>query len=75
MNQATGIEASVCADITARQALGLAKYGMSLADNQADLKSRLTHAYLECLDQALYLKWAIVELDNQGDRPSHREVP
>ncbi len=59
MTTPTGIEALVCADIAARQMVGLKKYGQTLADNPAELHARLQHAYEECLDQACYLKWAI----------------
>ena len=62
---ATGIEAQVCADIAQRQQLGLAKYGMSVADNPAMFRAWLQHAYEECLDQAVYLKKAI-ELHDQA---------
>jgi hypothetical protein len=63
---ATGIEAEVCKDIAKRQRLGIAKYGTTLADNPAALRERLQHAYEECLDQAVYLKWAIVEMDGNA---------
>ncbi len=62
---ATGIEAQVCEDIAKRQQLGLAKYGMSVADNPAMFRAWLQHAYEECLDQAVYLKKAI-ELHDQA---------
>lgn len=59
----TGIEAKVCKDIAERQQLGLRKYGVTLADNPAQLRDKLQHAYEEALDLANYLKWAITELD------------
>ena len=59
---ATGIEAQVCRDITSRQALGVAKYGTTVADNPLTLEQWLFHAYEECLDQAVYLRRAIEEL-------------
>ncbi len=62
---ASGIEAQVCEDIAKRQQLGLAKYGMSVADNPAIFSAWLQHAYEECLDQAVYLKKAI-ELHDQA---------
>jgi hypothetical protein len=62
---ASGIEAKVCEDIVKRQQLGLAKYGMSVADNPALFRVWLQHAYEECLDQAVYLKKAI-ELHDQA---------
>ncbi|MBB6578968.1 hypothetical protein HNP33_003073 [Comamonas odontotermitis] len=64
-----GIEAQVCADISARQAMGMKKYGKSVADNPLDLKQWLQHAYEETLDQAVYLKRAIKELEqSDGQR-------
>lgn len=60
---ASGIELKVCADIAARQCVGIAKYGMTLEQNPADLKERVTHAYQESLDLPLYLRWILEELD------------
>lgn len=59
---ASGIEAIVCADIAERQRLGVAKYGTTVKDNPLTVKEWLTHAYQECLDQAVYLRRAIDEL-------------
>lgn len=59
----TGIEAQVCADIARRQELGLAKYGVSVADNPLELREWLQHAYFEALDMAIYLKRAIADLE------------
>lgn len=56
---ATGIEARVCADIAARQAVGVRKYGGTLADNQAGRVERIRHAYEEALDLAVYLRWEL----------------
>ena len=58
-----GIEAKVCADIEARQTLGMNKYGISVQDNPLTLREWLEHAYQECLDQAIYLRRAMQELD------------
>lgn len=58
----TGIEAAVCADIAARQQLGLAKYGVTTQDNPLPLHAWLQHAYEETLDKAIYLKRALHEL-------------
>tara|TARA_R110000868_G_scaffold248221_1_gene504618 strand:+ start:90 stop:296 length:207 start_codon:yes stop_codon:yes gene_type:complete len=63
--KATGTEADVCQDIAKRQALGLNKYGVSIRKNKLDLKEWLTHAYTECLDQAIYLKRAIEEIEKK----------
>ena len=59
----SGIEAEVCKDIARRQALGLNKYGVSVADSPLALRDWLEHAYLETLDKAVYLKRAIAELE------------
>ena len=60
----TGVEAEVCALIASRQRAGIAKYGMTVADNPLALRDCLQHALEEVLDQAVYLKRAINELDN-----------
>jgi len=57
------IEAQVCADILERQQRGIAKYGVTVADNPLALKEWLQHAYEETLDKAIYLKRAIAELN------------
>lgn len=59
---ATGTEAEVIADITRRQAHGIAKYGTTVAENPLPLKAWLQHAYEETLDKAIYLKRAISEI-------------
>jgi hypothetical protein len=63
MTEPHGIEAKVCADIAARQELGMNKYGVSVKDNPLELRQWLEHAYQECLDQAIYLRRAMQELD------------
>lgn len=60
---ATGTEASVIADIARRQQVGIAKYGVTVRDNPLSLRQWLQHAYEETLDQAVYLKRAIEEMD------------
>lgn len=62
---ATGIEAQVCEDIAQRQQVGFQKYGVSVANNPLALREWLNHAYQECLDQAVYLKRAMREMDDQ----------
>lgn len=57
--QVSGIEAQVCQDIAARQALGTAKYGTTVADNPLTHRQWLQHAYEEALDMAIYLKRAM----------------
>ena len=63
---ASGIEAEVCNDVARRQRIGMNKYGVTVADNPLDLRQWLQHAYEECLDQAVYLRRAISELDAQN---------
>ena len=58
-----GTEARVCADIAHRQAHGLRKYGVSVEHNPLTLRQWLQHAYEEALDQAIYLKRAIEQID------------
>jgi len=66
----TGTEARVCADIAARQALGIAKYGSTVHDNPLTLRAWLLHAYEETLDQAVYLRRAIEQIDRElGSAP------
>ncbi len=60
---ASGTEARVCVDIAYRQQQGLNKYGTTVADNPLTLRQWLQHAYEEALDQAIYLKRAMEELD------------
>lgn len=65
---ASGIEALVCADIDRRQKAGIAKYGTTVAANPLSLKAWLQHAYEEALDQAIYLKRAIAEIEGTSPR-------
>jgi hypothetical protein len=66
----TGIEAIVCADVSRRQAVGIAKYGVTVAENPLSLREWLQHAYEETLDKAVYLRRAIAEIDAQSSPPS-----
>lgn len=58
----TGTEAEVCSDIAQRQAFGLNKYGVSVADNPLNIFEWMKHAYEEGLDQSVYLKRAMGEI-------------
>jgi hypothetical protein len=58
-------EQQVCQDILARQQVGIQKYGTTMASNPLPLREWLQHAYEECLDQALYLKRAMQEMDKK----------
>ena len=59
----TGTEAKVCALIEKRQAMGIAKYGTTVADNPLELKAWLQHQLEELLDAAIYVQRAIDELE------------
>jgi hypothetical protein len=63
-----GTEARICVEIAARQQMGIAKYGTTVAENRLSLREWLTHAKEEALDQAIYLQRAIEELDAQEGR-------
>lgn len=49
-------------DLLQRSQVGISKYGVTLENAGEDLKGWLQHAYEECLDQANYLKSAILKL-------------
>ena len=63
----TGTEARVCEMIAARQRLGIAKYGMTVAGNPLELRAWLQHQLEELLDAAIYCQRAIEQLDKQRD--------
>ena len=63
-----GTEAEVCADIARRAAVGLNKYGATVAENPLALREWLAHQYTELLDAAIYCKRAIAEIDAQEVR-------
>jgi hypothetical protein len=70
----TGIEALVCEEIALRQQLGINKYGTTVADNNLSLREWLQHALEESLDQAIYLRRAIAEIDANAGRCSRCEM-
>lgn len=51
-------------DLLNRSETGIRKYGMSLEREDLNLRDWLQHAYEECLDQANYLKRAIIEIND-----------
>lgn len=59
---------AVRADLLRRSQLGIAKYGVMLDRTDLSLRDWLQHAYEETLDQANYLKRAIMEIDQ--NRPA-----
>lgn len=73
--QQSGTELRVCEDISKRQQLGIEKYGVSAVDNPLTLRQWLQHAYEECLDQAVYLKRAMEEMDAKRLEPKPPDMP
>jgi hypothetical protein len=63
----TGTEARVCELIAARQRLGLAKYGTTVAGNPLELRAWLQHQLEELLDAAIYCQRAIEQIDRNQD--------
>lgn len=53
-------------DLLSRSRLGIAKYGVTLDRTDLSLRDWLQHAYEETLDQANYLKRAIIELERRS---------
>lgn len=60
---------AVKADLDERTERGLATYGCSLAEAKLTLRESLQHSYEETLDQAQYLKTAILTIDAQEEAP------
>lgn len=58
---------AVRADLLRRSQVGIAKYGVTLDRTDLTLRDWLQHAYEEVLDQANYLKRAIMEIDHGQD--------
>jgi hypothetical protein len=65
---------AVRADLLSRSQVGIAKYGVTLARTDLTLRDWLQHAYEETLDQANYLKRAILEIDAQAGAAASEEV-
>lgn len=53
-------------DILKRSKVGIKKYGVTLDKADLKLSEWLQHAYEECLDQANYLKAAILKLNDKN---------
>lgn len=62
MTKHDAVVEAVREDLLKRSQLGIAKYGVTLERADLSLRDWLQHAYEECLDQANYLKRAIIEL-------------
>lgn len=53
-------------DLLLRSRFGQLKYGIGIDRTNVGLRDWLQHAYEECLDQANYLKRAILEIDRDA---------
>lgn len=67
------VVAAVRADLLQRSEIGIAKYGVTLDRKDLNLRDWLQHAYEETLDQANYLKRAIMEIDSETKTPVPHE--
>lgn len=67
-HEVSGIERLVCEEIARRQQFGLAKYGTTVANNPLSLRQWLVHAMEENMDQLIYLRRAIAEIDKQQEQ-------
>lgn len=56
---------AVCADLLKRSEFGIKKYGVTLDRTDFSLKQWLQYAYEECLDEANYLKRAILTMEGK----------
>ncbi len=50
---------AVCAKFQSRSAVGLKKYGTSLADNNATDSEKLVHLQEELMDAVNYIEWIL----------------
>jgi len=74
MSKATGIELEIIKDIESRQQLGIKKYGVTVENNPLTLKQWLQHAYEESLDNCVYLKRAMKELEDKQEKVMAKET-
>lgn len=70
------ITAALCAELHARAARGLTKYGVSVSDNPLTPREWLQHAKEEALDLATYLERLIrIEAERDGAAaPTHEPI-
>ena len=68
-----GVEARICSEIAARAKMGLAKYGVTVAENPLSLLQWIQHAKEEALDQAIYLERMADEVRAQIERSRRPE--
>jgi hypothetical protein len=63
--EVSGTEAAICKDIASRQQLGIKKYGTTVRNNNLSLRQWLQHSYEEKLDDIVYMRRAIEEIDEE----------
>lgn len=59
------ITTTLCAELSARAAAGLRKYGVALVDAPLSRRDVLQHAKEEALDLAAYLQW-LIDAEDKG---------
>lgn len=59
----------VAQEMASRDRKGFAKYGTTTMDNPLTLKQWLQHALEETLDKAVYLKRAILKIEEEEKHP------
>lgn len=50
---------AVCAKFQSRSAVGIKKYGTTLADSNEPMEERLTHLQEELMDAVNYIEWIL----------------
>lgn len=50
---------AVCAKLQSRSAVGIKKYGTTLADNNATEREKLVHLQEELMDAVNYIEWIL----------------
>lgn len=58
---------SIRSEFHVRSQLGIAKYGTTLAGNQAELVGRIQHLKEELMDGCLYAEWILQKLKSYAD--------
>ena len=57
------MQCPICKDIASRQQVGIKKYGTTVRANNLSLRQWLQHSYEEKLDDIVYMRRAIEEID------------
>ena len=59
------IEDKVCEKIQSRAEIGLAKYGVTLADDTLSVQELLVHAQEEAMDLAIYIETILTKMASE----------